>query len=59
MSQLHSVRLPDEQALATAWTTPALVIAYRKAVSLEPLCRVDCRTSVSLLSEQFHLSFLN
>ena len=28
-SQLHSVKFPDEQALATAWTTPALVMAYR------------------------------
>ena len=35
-SQLHSVRLPEEQAFATTCTTPALVMAYRKAVSFEP-----------------------
>ena len=76
LSQLHSVRLPEEQALATVWTTPALVMAYRKAVSLEPevekvtkiwrdctvllpLSIVCCIRLLSLLSVQFHLSFLN
>jgi len=35
-SQLQSVRLPELQACVTAWTTPALVTAYMKAVSLLP-----------------------
>ena len=29
MSQLHSVRLPEEQALGTVCMTPAAVMAYR------------------------------
>ena len=33
---MHSVRLPELQALATTCTTPALVTAYRNAVSFEP-----------------------
>jgi hypothetical protein len=35
-SQLQSVRLPELHACVTAWTTPALVTAYMKAVSLLP-----------------------
>jgi len=35
-SQLQSVRLPELQACVTACTTPALVTAYTKAVSLLP-----------------------
>jgi hypothetical protein len=35
-SQLQSVRLPELQACVTACTTPALVTAYMKAVSLLP-----------------------
>jgi hypothetical protein len=38
---LHSERLPEEQAFATTCTTPALVIAYRNAVSLEPVHNDD------------------
>lgn len=34
-------------------------MAYRNAVSFDPLCRVDCSASWSLLSEQFHRLFLN
>ena len=29
MSQLHSVRLPEELALGTVCMTPAVVMAYR------------------------------
>lgn len=36
-SQLHSVSLPELHAFVIEYTTPALVIAYMKAVSLLPI----------------------
>jgi hypothetical protein len=54
---LHSERLPEEQAFATTCTTPALVIAYRNAVSLEPVHKDGfMKQKAKTTGEVFHLN---